>query len=813
LLSNGIGGFAKNDHRYIMPQIGATRPPLPWSNVIANPSFGFLVTESGGGYTWSVNSRENRLTSWSNDPVTDSPSEAIYLRRADTGDYWSLTPLPAGDGLNYQVEHGFGFSSFSTNNAGIESKLQLFCAPTESVKWYSISLTNTEQTEQKLELYLYADLVLGVLREEAYRFVSTSFDRTAQTLCAVNYYNNEFAGRVVSLGSSEPVVSYTASRLEFLGRNGDLRRPAALERGALQPFFAQKPRSIKLSATSGIGIDPCAVLHVSVSLKPKEEKSLHFFLADSTSFDVMRKDATRYRSLQIQRADLTNSTTWWDDLISSIEIETPSTSFNVMMNGWLLYQTVSCRLFGRSGFYQSGGALGFRDQLQDSLALLNIRPEMVRSQILLHAAHQFKEGDVQHWWHPPTGRGVRTRITDDLLWLPYAVSRYIEATGDYSILNERVPFLDGALLAEHQMESYFVPERSAEDGTILDHCLRTFAITSKMGEHGLPLIGSGDWNDGMNEVGRHGKGESVWLGWFQIHVIGGFIPLLQARGELDVVATLEARIAGLTAAIEQHAWDGKWYRRAFYDDGTPIGSQSSDDCQIDSLSQSWAVISSAAQATRAAQAMQSVRERLVDTEGRIIKLLTPPFDRTEKNPGYIKGYPPGIRENGGQYTHAASWVIIAAALMGRGTEAVEMFELINPINSTLDPKRTDIYRGEPYVMCGDVYSEGNLRGRAGWSWYTGSSGWLYQAGLEYIVGLKVRASSFTIDPTIPAGWKNLSITYKRGERVFEISIDNRAGVERGVASVTINGQASNDREIPFESPDYGRTITVLVTLA
>jgi cyclic beta-1,2-glucan synthetase len=812
LLSNGLGGFATDDHRYVMPHVGTSRPPLPWSNVIANPSFGFLVTESGGGYTWSVNSRENRITSWSNDPVMDSPSEAIYLRRADTGDYWSLTPLPAGDGLDYHVEHGFGFSSFSTNNLGIESKLQLFCSTTESVKWYAISLANTEQTEQKLELYLYADLVLGVLREDAYRFTTTSFDRTAQTLCAVNYYNNEFAGRVVSLGSSEPIVSYTASRLEFLGRNGNLKRPAALERGALQPFFAPKPKSIKLSATTDLGIDPCAVLQVSVSLKPKEEKLLHFFLADSPSFDAMRRDSVRYRSHQTQRAEFTTGTAWWDELLSSIEIETPSDSFNVMMNGWLLYQTVACRLFGRSGFYQSGGALGFRDQLQDSLALLTIRPEMVRSQILLHAAHQFKEGDVQHWWHPPTGRGVRTRITDDLLWLPYAVSRYVEATGDYSILNERVPFLDGPQLTEQQMETYFVPERAAEDGTILDHCMRTFAITAKTGEHGLPLMGSGDWNDGMNEVGRHGKGESVWLGWFQIHVIRGFIPLLQARGELDAAAALETRATALVHAVEAHGWDGAWYRRAYYDDGTPIGSNSSDECQIDSLSQSWAVISSAAQPARAAQAMQSVRERLVDTDHRIIKLLTPPFDRTEKNPGYIKGYPPGIRENGGQYTHAASWVIIAAALMGRGTEAVELFELINPINASLDAEQIQIYRGEPYVTCGDVYSEGNLSGRAGWSWYTGSAGWLYQAGLEYIIGLKVKATGFTIEPTLPAHWPRVSVKYRRGEREFIITIDNQAGVERGVTSVSVNGHEIADKQIPFESPQYGSTITVKIIL-
>ncbi len=812
LIDNGIGGFSAENNHYIMPRIGQDRPPLPWTNVISNPHFGFLTTESGGGYTWSENSRENRLTTWSNDPVLDSISEAVYLRRSDNGEYWSLTPAPAGSGLEYTVEHGFGSSTFSTNNAGIDSRLEVTGSLNDRVKWLSITLSNTEGTEQRVELYFYAELVLGVTREESYRYVTTAFDLSGQVLYAVNHYNNEFSGRVVALGSSEPVVSHTGSRLEFLGRNGDPSRPAALERGSGVALFAGKSKPVKLSGKTGAGMDPCSVLQVSLTLKPKEERTLHFFISDSTNVDSMRRDVARYRSLQTQKAEASSVTQWWHNLLSTVSVATPSPAFNIMMNHWLLYQTVACRIFGRSGFYQSGGAIGFRDQLQDSLALLTSRPDMVRDQIVLHASRQFREGDVQHWWHPPTGRGVRTRISDDLLWLPYAVGRYIEATGDYSILTHRAPFLHGSLLGEDQMESYFTPEPNAEEGTILEHCLRTFKATAAVGSHGLPLIGCGDWNDGMNEVGRHGKGESVWLAWFQIEVINHFAPILEAQGDAENSQLLRNRAIALKEAVEATAWDGSWYRRAFYDDGTPIGSSESDECQIDSLAQSWAVISKAGDPARVDVAMKSMNERLVDQQGGLIKLLTPPFDKTVKNPGYIKGYPPGIRENGGQYTHAAAWVIVAAAMLKRGNQAFDLFELINPINHTRNTDGVQTYRAEPYVMCGDVYSEGRLRGRAGWSWYTGSSGWLYQAGLEHIIGLKVYPTSFTIDPVIPSSWSNFTVTLRRSGRVFTITVVNDSGVESGVLSVTVNGTLIAGNTVPVEDPTYQEAVDVRVVM-
>ncbi len=810
--TNPIGGFSPTTNHYHLPAVGAKRPPLPWSNVISNPHFGFIVTESGGGYTWSENSRENRLTTWSNDPVLDTPSEVVYVRKAETGEYWSLTPAPAGDGLEYGVEHGFGKSSFATNNSGVESTMLISGSMKEKVKWYSITLSNQELQDQKLELFFYCDLVLGVTRDDSYRYVTSSFDLTSQLLCAHNYYNNEFAGRVVAVGASEPIVSYTASRLEFLGRNGDLSSPEMLERGTSAAFLSAKSRPVRLSSRTGSGFDQATALQISVVLKPREEKHILFFISEHANMDSVRREAPKFKSHQMQRVELQGVESFWLDHLSSIHVQTPSEPFNIMMNGWLLYQTISCRLFGRSAFYQSGGALGFRDQLQDSLSLLAIRPDLVRSQILLHAAHQFKEGDVQHWWHPPTGRGVRTRISDDLLWLPYAVSRYIEATGDHSILSERVSFLHGAPLAEGQMETYFIPDRNSEEGTILEHCLRTFRVTEAVGRHGLPLIGAGDWNDGMNEVGREGKGESVWLAWFQAEVIRRFAPILETHGEADTAKKLREHATALVHAAEHEAWDGKWYRRAFYDDGTPLGSANSDECKIDSLCQSWAVISQAAQGERANTAMQSVMDHLVDREGKVIKLLTPPFDRTPKNPGYIKGYPPGVRENGGQYTHAAAWVVIATALQGRGTEAFDLFNLINPINATAGTRGISTYQAEPYVMCGDVYSESPLRGRAGWSWYTGSAGWLYQAGLEFILGITVHPLSFTVEPCIPASWERVNVTYRRGERTFKIQIVNDEGVERGVRSVEVNGVVSTDRVIPYEAPSYGDEIVVRVIL-
>lgn len=810
--NNGIGGFSEDGQAYILPHTGSKIPPAPWSNVIANQNFGFLVTDSGAGFTWSENSRENRLSSWSNDPVIDPPSEVVYVREVDSGEYWSLTPAPAAKGSEFEVQHKFGASTFRTEINDLGSELVLSGSRDDRVKWFGVTLENFLDEERRLEVYLYIDLVLGVSREDTYRFITTTFDRTAKSLCAVNRYNNEFAGRVINAGCSEPLTGFTTSRIEFLGRNGDLEAPMMFEHGSASTFLFSKPRTVRMSGRTGAGLDPCFVLQVSVTLRPREKKELCYYLSECRSFEEVRQLSPKYQSLPTLQSERHWVKAWWSDLLGAVSVKTPSKSFDLLMNGWLLYQTVGCRLFGRSGFYQSGGAIGFRDQLQDSLALLLIRPDMVRDQILLHAAHQFREGDVQHWWHPPTGRGVRTRISDDLLWLPYALSRYVEATGDEGILDVEVPFLDGPQLTPQHAETYFTPDRSSEGGTILEHCIRAFKAASGVGVHGLPLIGAGDWNDGMNEVGREGKGESVWLAWFQIEVIRRFVVLLELRGIHAFAVELRERSVRLKAAAEEHGWDGDWYRRAFYDDGTPIGSKESDECKIDSLAQTWAVISGAGDPERAKRGMESAFTHLVDRKARIVKLLTPPFEHGVKNPGYIKGYPAGIRENGGQYTHAATWMVVASAMLDRGSDAVEVFDLINPITHTSTEAGVRTYTTEPYALCGDVYSEPPLTGHAGWSWYTGSSGWLFQAGLEYILGLRVFREHMEINPCIHREWPGFEFTYRRHGKNFRFVIENPDRIERGVRSLKIDGKIVQTGRIPMNDSGQGKEIEIRVVM-
>ena len=812
LLFNGIGGFTGDTNHYQLIASDKKPTPLPWSNIIANPFFGTLITESGGGYTWSENSRENRITEWSNDPVLDPPSEVVYLRNVESGEFWSLTPNPCGSGLSYKVEHGFGCTRFSTNNSGIESSLEIFVSPDEPVKWTQIELTNKSENELRLELFSYSELVLGIVKQDSYRFISTSFDRANQIILAQNRYNNEFAGRVCSLGASSPIIGHTTSRIEFVGKQGDLASPVMLQQGINNSFMSSRSKSIKLSGKTGVGNDQCVVLQTSVTLPPNETRSLHFFLCEHASIEESRSKVANYKSRQTLHSAKSQVDTHWNSLLRSISVSTPDDGFNVLMNGWLLYQTIACRLYGRSAFYQSGGALGFRDQLQDSLVMLPIDPELTRKQIIEHAGQQFTEGDVQHWWHPPTNRGVRTRISDDLLWLPYVVARYIEATGDYSILSEQVRFITGPQLEDGQMEAYFTPETSQESATILEHCFRAFDVTEACGPHGLPLIGAGDWNDGMNEIGKEGKGESVWLAWFQAEVIGRFAPILLSQGELDRAEMLQQRASRLVEAAELEGWDGQWYRRAYFDDGTPVGSTASEECQIDSLCQSWAVISNQANAERAKTALESATNKLVDRDAKLIKLLSPPFHKMQKNPGYIKGYPPGVRENGGQYTHAAAWVIIAHALLRHGSTAYELFDLINPINHTLTSDEIQTYQGEPYVMCGDVYSERPLLGRAGWSWYTGSAGWLYQAGLHYILGFNIHPDGFSLDPCIPSKWSEFSLRYKRNNRTFVIEVSNPDNQETGIKSMTVDGKSYEGSQIPFNDQSYGDEVHVLVTM-
>lgn len=810
---NGVGGFLRDGNGYKMRVTDTELPPLPWSNVIANPEFGCMVTELGSGNTWCENSRENRLTPWSNDPVTDPPGEVLYIRDAESGDYWCPTPRPVSSGNPVDVVHGIGYSQFLTSRDSISSKFTITVSSEAREKWWGLELTNNGNESREIEVILYVEFLLGVTRDESYRHLVTLFDDTAEALCALNHYNNEFASRVVYLSSTETISGFTGSRREFVGRNRDLRSPLALDKSQPQSLLKGITTTpVKLSNRTGAGVEPCGTLKVAIKIPPKSTREVSFFMGEAMSLAMMRKRVEAIKSEGAFNKELSKTRSYFERLSSPFSIATPNRSFDLLMNKWLLYQTISCRIFGRSAFYQSGGAWGFRDQLQDTMSFLFHDSSLVRKQLLLHASRQFVEGDVQHWWHPPTGRGVRTRFTDDLHWMPYVALRYVEVTGDDTIWDEQVSFIEGPQLAPYEMETYIVPHQSTVVDTFYDHCVRALDRGLGAGSHGLPLIGGGDWNDGMNDVGKDGKGESVWLGWFISKILKDFSNISDKRGDIERANKYRDTATKFVSAVEASAWDGAWYRRAYQDDGTPIGSSANDECQIDSLAQSWSVITGLGRPDRAKQAMKSLEERLVDEKNEIIKLLTPPFDRGSLEPGYIKGYLPGIRENGAQYTHAATWVVIAESMLGEGDKALKFFDMLNPINHTSSPQRVAKYQGEPYVLCGDVYSEPPHAGRAGWSWYTGSSGWMYQAGLRYILGLEIKPDHFTVSPCIPTSWKEFSLSFERGGATYKIHVENPKGVSKGVTSVTVDGIAVEGNVVKFLSQDSNATVSVKVSM-
>ncbi len=814
---NGQGGFIDKGKAYQIELTKGGVPPLPWSNVVANPHFGFLATEAGGGYTWSENSRENKLTPWSNDPVSDPCSEVVFIRDEEHDELWSATPRPIVPSGKARVRHRFGSTQFLLTEHGIESRLTLSGSPTERVKWWHLELTNHTLEERRLEIYLLVEWTLGISREESVRHVVTGYDVKGDFVHATNKYNNEFAGRVVSLGSNLKLSSFTTSRQEFLGQHGLHSSPGffkASEAGALASLLPPIKSKKNLSGRVGAGFDSCGVLKVEVIIEPGASGEVLFFLNEAASLDEARRLAPRHRSPAYRFTELGKVEHYWNTTLGAVQVRTPDRAFDILMNGWLLYQTLSCRIYGRSAFYQSGGAIGFRDQLQDVLSLLYSRKDIARAQILIHAARQFLQGDVQHWWHPPTGRGVRTRISDDYLWLPYVVARYVEFTADYSVLDERVPYIEGQELEPHHMESYALPNISAQVGSVYEHCTLALDRALVFGAHGLPLMGGGDWNDGMNEVGKDGKGESVWLGWFLSDALKKFAEVARWKKDDERASRYEAQALRLVQAVDEHAWDGEWYRRAYFDDGTPLGSRDNPECKIDSLSQSWSVITGGGDRERSRTAMQAVRRELVRKEEKIICVLAPPFDNSELEPGYIKGYLAGTRENGGQYTHAAAWVVMATAAEGRGDEAFKLFSLINPINHGRNNAEVQQYRGEPYVAAGDVYSSPTLAGRAGWSWYTGSAGWLYQVGIEHILGLKVRGDCFTIDPVVPSTWKDFSIEFRVGRVLYQIDVRNEFSVERGVASILIDGVRQEGDRIRFLDPESAgeRSVRIQVNM-
>ncbi|MFN8544665.1 MAG: glucoamylase family protein [Candidatus Binatia bacterium] len=772
---NGLGGFADDGREYVTVLGEGQWTPAPWINVIANPRFGFQVSESGAGYTWSGNSRENQLTPWSNDPVGDTPGEALYVRDEETGALWGPTLLPIREAARpYVVRHGQGYSRFEHTSHGIVLDLLQFVPLEDPVKVSRLRIENRSGRPRRLSVTAYVEWVLGVSRSAAAPFVVTDVDADTGAILARNPWNIDFGDRVAfaDLGGSQ--TAWTCDRREVLGRNGSLESPAALERGT------------RLSGRAGAGLDPCAALQATFELPVGGSTEIVFLLGEAATRAEARALVVRYRTADLDRT-LDEVTTRWDDILGAVQVTTPDRSLDLLVNRWLLYQTLACRVWARSAFYQAGGAYGFRDQLQDVMALATARGDVTREHLLRAAARQFVEGDVQHWWHPPSGRGVRTRISDDGIWLPYAVLHYLEATADVAVLDEIVPFLDGAPLEPDQAESYFQPGASSQSGTLFEHCARALDRGLAVGAHGLPLIGTGDWNDGMNRVGHQGRGESVWLGWFLHATVPGFSRWAEVRGEHERAARWRRHLTTVQAALEREAWDGDWYRRAYFDDGTPLGSAKSAECRIDSIAQSWAVLSRAADPARAARAMAAVDEYLVRRDQELVLLFSPPFDLGSLEPGYIKGYPPGVRENGGQYSHAAIWAVMAFAALGDGDKAGELFSILNPVNRASTRAGVYRYKVEPYVVAADVYAAPPHVGRGGWTWYTGSAGWMYRAAIESILGFRLRGAALHLDPCIPRAWRSYDITFRYHSARYAVRVENPHRATRGISTVEVDG--------------------------
>lgn len=754
---NGIGGFAEDGREYHIRSTAEAKTPAPWSNVIANPRFGTLVTETGGGYTWAGNSRQNKLTTWSNDPVTDPPSEVLYLRDDSSQAVWTPLSSPQQRSDEGWVHHGQGYTRFLRTRGDLEQEILISIAPDDPVKFVCVKLRNRGQTERRLSATYYAELVLGVGREQTQMYLITEAAKEPGTLLVRNAFHATSSEQVAFLKIIGPNGSATGDRLDFIGRNNSLENPAALQHRLL-------------AGKTGAGLDPCAAVQTQFAIRGGEQFEIVFLLGCGANANETQTLVDRYATLDNVHQALRGTTALWDSVLNAVEVATPNKAFDLLVNRWLPYQVLSCRLWGRSAFYQSGGAYGFRDQLQDVMALVYSRPDLVREQILRAAARQFEAGDVQHWWHPPDGEGTRTRFSDDLLWLPFVVAQYLDVTGDQRILDETIPFLHSAPLAPEEQERYERPQVSQEQATLYEHCLRTIERGFRVGTHGLPLMGCGDWNDGMNLVGAHGKGESVWVGWFLLVLVDQFLPICRLRGNDAIAERYRQKGAELRDSLEQTAWDGRWYRRAFFDDGTPLGSAQNDECQIDSIVQSWAVLANA-DAERTDQALQAVFQRLVSNKDRVVALFAPPFDRTSLDPGYIKGYVPGVRENGGQYTHAVLWLIRALTEKGDSQRAAMVFDFVNPILHTRDAKEVERYRAEPYVLAADVYMNQACMGRAGWTWYTGSASWAYRTALESILGLTSSAGQVRLQPCVPAEWNQFKITLRVGKSTHHFVVN------------------------------------------
>jgi cyclic beta-1,2-glucan synthetase len=758
---NGLGGFTEDGREYAVYLKPGDVTPAPWANVMASRDFGTIVTESGFGCTWRGNSQMNRLTPWHNDPVSDPQSEAIYLRDEESGAVWTPTPLPIRENDAYRARHGQGYTVFEHNSHALGQELTVFVPLSEDgsgdpVKVCRLRLRNDSGRQRRLTVAYFAEWVLGSVREDQQAHVRTSFDGPSGAILASQFWNGNHAGYPAFAAASPRATSYSGDRTMFLGRNNTAPKPAAMER-------------MRLDNRTGVGLDPGAALQLSVTIEAGHQMEVTFLLGQAENVEAVRAIVGRYSSPEQVENALTATRQSWDRKLGALQVRTPLLSADLLLNRWLLYQSLSCRFWARSAVYQSSGAFGFRDQLQDSMALVYAAPELARAHILASAARQFLEGDVQHWWHSETGMGVRTRCSDDLVWLPFVVAHYVQVTGDSGILDQEIPFVEGPLLESGHQEQMFIPQVSSQTASLWEHCRRALDKAGHLGSHELPLIGNGDWNDGLNHVGVEGRGESVWLGWFLCAALKSFADLTAPR-QPAIAAAWRERAAALARSVEASSWDGEWYLRGFFDNGTPLGSHVNSEAQIDSLPQSWAVISGSADAARSRRAMESSERRLVNERARLVCLFTPPFDHSEPHPGYIMGYPPGLRENGGQYTHGSLWLALARARMGDGAAAVRLLTLMNPIEYSRDPASLDRYRGEPYVVAADVSAPPATAGRAGWTWYTGSAAWMYRVWVEEVLGFHLRGDQLIVAPVIPDDWSGFEITYRYRSTVYEIEV-------------------------------------------
>ena len=782
---NGLGGFRVDGGEYVIriepTPAGPALPPLPWTHIVANEDVGFIVSERGAAQTWSGNSRENRLTPWYNDPVCDPHGEALYIRDEEAGVFWSPTPGPVPAPVPYEVAWGFGYGRWRSIAFGLEQEVTAFVPPAAPVKVVRVRVRNATERARRLSLFSYARWVLGTTPGGSATLSAAIDPEDPRTSLARNPANRDFAGRVAFAHVVAPrtaTVSATADRTVFLGPGGDPADPIALR------------TDITLDGHSVHGRDACAAFRVELTLGPGESAECSVLLGQAADEGAARAVLAEHADAAAIDVALQATTSHWQDLLGRVHVETPAPAIDLMVNGWVAYQDLACRIFARSAFYQSGGAYGYRDQLQDAAALIWLDPALVRAQILLHAAHQFVEGDVLHWWHPPLDRGIRTRFSDDLLWLPYVAASYVQATGDDALLDESAPFLTARPLAPGEDEVLLRPEASGASASVYEHCCRALDRSLKAGAHGLPLIGTGDWNDGMNRVGREGRGESVWLGFFLYDILERFVRIAEARGDRAHAARWAGYRARLHDALEQAGWDGAWYRRAFYDDGTPLGSVANRECRIDAIAQAWAVLSGAASPAHAHAALDALERQLVREREGLIALLAPPFDRTEHDPGYIKGYGPGVRENGGQYTHGALWAVRALAEAGRTERAARLLELLTPVAHTRTPAGVTVYRAEPYVVAADVYGVAPHVGRAGWTWYTGSAGWMLRVALESVLGLALEGGdTLRLCPCIPADWPGFTVTYRLpGDAgTYEIRV-TRVDEDARTTEATLDGE-------------------------